>query len=120
MVLGWILFNIVCIVFESNFRSEEVEHRLERECGQIYSPIKNHPFFQQQPQPQSQSYNSHQSQQNQPQSQTKTQPHQMQAKTGTNQSQQSKKDAGYCRKVVVCFVSFLSLELNDIMFAFQM
>lgn len=27
--------------------SEEVDAKLERECGQIYSPIKNHPFFQQ-------------------------------------------------------------------------
>lgn len=25
-----------------------MENKLERECGQIYSPIKNHPFFQQQ------------------------------------------------------------------------
>lgn len=82
------------------FRSEEVEHRLERECGQIYSPIKNHPFFQQQPQPQSQSYNSHQSQKSQPsqQPQPKPQPHQTQSKTGTTQSQQSKKsqqESGY-------------------------
>lgn len=81
-------------------RSEEVDHRLERECGQIYSPIKNHPFFQQQPQPQSQSYNTHQSHQSQ-QSQPKPQSHQTQAKTGTSQSQQSKKDAGYYQNTFI-------------------
>lgn len=83
-------------------RSEEVEHRLERECGQIYSPIKNHPFFQQQPPPQSLSYNTHQSHQSQQsqQSQPKAQSHQTQAKTGTNQSQHSKKDAGHYQNIL--------------------
>lgn len=73
-------------------RSEEVDHRLERECGQIYSPIKNHPFFQQQPQPQhqSQSYNTHSSQhsqQSQSQMHLKSQPHQIQTQTKTGTSQ---------------------------------
>lgn len=83
------------------FSSEEVEHRLERECGQIYSPIKNHPFFQQQPQIQSQSYNSHQSHRDQQgqhthQKQLKSQPNQTQAKTSTSQhqQQQAKKGSG--------------------------
>ncbi|XP_031618570.1 uncharacterized protein LOC116337810 isoform X4 [Contarinia nasturtii] len=98
---GEVYYN-VHIGYERNQKqdniSEEVEHRLERECGQIYSPIKNHPFFQQQqpqPQPQSQSYNSHQShqsQQQQQQLQPKSQTHQTQSKTGTSQSLQSKKD----------------------------
>lgn len=37
------------VTISGNFvnRSEEVENKLERECGQIYSPIQNHPFFQQ-------------------------------------------------------------------------
>lgn len=36
------------LIFVSHIcRSEEVENKLERECGQIYSPIKNHPYFQQ-------------------------------------------------------------------------
>lgn len=30
-------------------RSEEVEHKLERECGQVYSPVRNYKYFQQQP-----------------------------------------------------------------------
>lgn len=29
------------------YRSEEVEEKLESECGQIYSPVKHYPFFQQ-------------------------------------------------------------------------
>lgn len=28
------------------YRSEEVEEKLESECGQIYSPVKHYPFFQ--------------------------------------------------------------------------
>lgn len=30
-------------------RSEEVEHKLEQECGQVYSPVRNYKYFQQQP-----------------------------------------------------------------------
>lgn len=103
-----------------NFRSEEVEHRLERECGQIYSPIKNHPFFQQMPPAQSQPYNSHQrddrqrdqkNQQSQ-QIQPKMQPHQTQAKTGTAQKQHHlKKDSGNYSLIFDQF-NTLKMKLN--------
>lgn len=74
---------------------------MERECGQIYSPIKNHPFFQQQTPHQNQSYNSLQSQRDQreqrehtQQKQLKSQSHQTQAKTSTSQQQHTKKESG--------------------------
>lgn len=31
------------------YRSAEVENKLERECGQVYSPVRNYKYFQQQP-----------------------------------------------------------------------
>lgn len=92
-------YGMIFVKFSS---SEEVEHRLERECGQIYSPIKNHPFFQQVPPVPSHPYNSHQrddhqrDQKNQSQQMQapKVQPHQSQAKTSTAQKQQHQHKKG--------------------------
>lgn len=86
------------------FRSEEVEHRLEREGGQIYSPIKNHPFFQQQ-------HPHHH------QSQPKIQPAQAHPPTKSNQQQQKpKKDAGMPSSFFICTKCESTKQKNCIFF----
>lgn len=109
-----IYFNFFFIA--NNSRSEEVEHKLERECGQVYSPVRNHKFFQHQSQPKQQQDEPQKPKQNQ----FKHHPQQVQAQQtkvliNQQQHQQPKKESGiHCISLKFNYMR----NINDELFTF--